>query len=157
MAGKIGMMVRPARKGARVKVSYALILSAAVLVGGCMKHKQTTKKPSDDFANTPATPAPETPTYSSSQLRDALLASDQTLKIAIVAQVDQRNMTATGTTVQDGDFKVDDAVAIINVAQQPVANGVVVGASAGGVTVKYNVIPNGRPPRESDLILKFAK
>jgi hypothetical protein len=141
-----------------VKVSYALILSAAVLVGGCMKHKHDTKKPSDDFANAPVTPAPaETPTYSSAQLRDALLASDSTMKIAIVAQTDQRNMTTTATAVQDGDFKVDDAVAIINVAQQPVANGVVGGASAGSVTVKYNVIPNGRPPRDGDLVLKFAK
>jgi hypothetical protein len=136
-----------------VKVSYALILSAAVLVGGCTKNK--TKKPSDDFANTPVTPA--APAYSSTQVRDALLAADPTMKVAIVSQSDMRAMTTTATVAQDGDFKVDDAVAIIDTTQQPVANGVVTGAAGGAVTVHYNVITGGRPPRDGDLVLRFAK
>ena len=135
-----------------MKIAFALMLGA-VMVTGCAKKQPT---PSNDFGSAPAVRT-AAPASSPEALRDALLQADPTLKVGIINQVDSRAMTAAMGGLNDADFTMGDVVSINDLTQQPVATGEVTASAGGTVTVRYTVLSGGRPPRDGDVALKFAR
>ena len=134
-----------------MKTAFALLLSAAMLIGGCAKKKET--KPSDDFA----APLPPPPTYTSEAMREALIQADQSLKVGQINSVDTRAQTAAVANVLQADFKAGDIMTIVDLTQAPVATGSVIAVGSDMVTVKYTIVAGGRIPRDGDLAIKFTK